>query len=83
MPFAAALQMTPVKLMDALGGDGAAFFTGQRGGNFLPRLAPLAMFADEIHERSEPAVKSASAAGSLTLHRMLVVDDFWIHLRTA
>ena len=45
-----ALKVTPIKLMNALRSDGAAFFIGKHGGNFLPRPAPLALFTDEIHE---------------------------------
>jgi hypothetical protein len=78
MAFGAFLQMTPVKLMNALGGDGTIFFTGQCSGDFLPCPAPLALFADEIHERFEPAVKGTPAAGAFPFRRLLVIDDFWI-----
>jgi hypothetical protein len=50
MSFGATLQVPPVKLMNALRGDGTVFFAGERGGNFTPRFAPLALFVDEIHE---------------------------------
>ena len=79
--FGATLQMPPVKLMNALRGDGAVLFAGERGGNFLPRFAPLALFADEIHEWFKAAVEGASAAGAFALHRLGVVDDVWIHQR--
>ena len=76
-----ALNVTPIELMHALRGDGAAFFIGKHGGDFLPRSAPLALFTDEIHERFEPAVKGAPAAAAFMLRRLAVVDDFWIHQR--
>ena len=79
MTFGAALQMAAVKLVDALRGDGAIFFTGQGGGDFLPGFAPLALFADELHERFDPAVKGAPAAGAFALGRLRVIDDFLIH----
>jgi len=79
MTFGSALQIVAVKLVDALGGDGAAFFTGQGGGDFLPRFAPLALFADEFHERFDPAVKGAATAGAFALGRLRVIDDFLIH----
>ncbi|MGA2281099.1 MAG: hypothetical protein ABSG80_12435 [Verrucomicrobiota bacterium] len=75
MSFDAPLHMTAVKLMNALGGDGAIFFARQCGGNFLPCPAPLALFVDEIHERFQPAVKCASAAGSFPFHWLRVMDD--------
>ena len=77
-----ALKVTPIKLMNTLHGDGAAFFIGKHGGNFLPSSAPLALFADKIHERFKPAVKSPAAAGAFSFHRLGVVDDVWIHQRT-
>jgi len=45
-----AVKITPIKLMHALRCYGAVFFIGKHGGNFLPGLAPLALFTDEIHE---------------------------------
>jgi hypothetical protein len=80
--FGTALQMPPVKLMNALRGDGAVLFTGERGGNFLPRFASLALFTYETHERFKAAVESASAATAFALHRLGVVDELWIHQRT-
>jgi hypothetical protein len=82
MPFGTALQMTPVKLMNALRGDNATLFAGQCAGNFPPGPTPLALFPDKIHERFKPAVKGASAASALSLHRLAIVDDVWIHQRT-
>ena len=70
-----ALKVTPIELMNALRSDGAAFFTGKHGGNFLPRPAPLALFTDEIHEWFKPAVKSPTTAAVFTLHWPAVVDD--------
>ena len=71
----AALKVTPIKLMNALRGDGAAFFTEKHGGNFLPRPAPLALFTDEIHEWFKPAMKSPTAAAVFALRRPAVADD--------
>ena len=76
-----AVKITPVKLMNALRGDGAAFFTEKHGGNFLPRPAPLALVTDEIHEWFNPAVKSPTAAAVFALLRPAIVDDVWIHHR--
>jgi hypothetical protein len=70
-----ALKVTPIKLMNALCGDGAAIFTEKHGGNFLPRPAPLALFTNKIHEWFKSAVKSPTAAGAFTLHRPVIVDD--------
>ena len=76
-----ALKVTPIKLMNALRGDGAAFFTEKHGGNLLPGSAPLALFTDEIHEWFKSAVKSPTAAAAFTLHRPAIVDDVLIHQR--
>ena len=75
------LNVAPKKLMNALRGDGAAFFTEKHGGNFLPRPAPLALFTDEFHEWFKPAVKSPTAAAVFALRRPAVADDVWIHQR--
>ena len=75
------LNVAPKKLMNALRGDGAAFFTEKHGGNFLPRPAPLALVTDEIHEWFKPAVKSPTAAAVFALRRPAVADDVWIHQR--
>ena len=76
-----ALNVAPKKLMNALRGDGAAFFTEKHGGNLLPGSAPLALFTDEFHEWFKPAVKSPTAAAAFALHRPAIVDDAWIHHR--
>ena len=76
-----ALNVTAIKLMNALRSDGAAIFIGKHGGNFLPRPATLALFTDEIHERFKPAVKSPTAAAVFALRRAAVADDVWIHQR--
>ncbi len=76
-----AVKVTPIKLMNALGSDGAAFFAGKQGGNFLPGHAPLALFTDEFHEWFNTAVKSSPAAAVLALRRPATVDDVWIHQR--
>ena len=76
-----ALKVPPIELMNALLGDGAAFFTEKHGGNFLPRPAPLALFTDEFNEWFKPAVKSPPAAAAFALHRPAIVDDVLIHQR--
>jgi hypothetical protein len=81
MRLRTALNVTPIKLMNTLRGDGAVFFTEKHGGNFLPCPAPLALFTDEIHEWFEPAVKSPTAAAEFALRRPAIVDDVWIHQR--
>jgi hypothetical protein len=73
--------VTPIELVNTLRCNGAAFFVGKHGGNFLPGLAPVSLFTDEIHEWFEPAVKSPPAAAAFTLHRPAIVDDVWIHQR--
>ena len=74
-------KVTPIKLMNALRGNGAAFFAGKQGGNFLPGHAPLALFTDEFHEWFNTAVKSSPAAAVFALRRAAIVDDVWIHQR--
>ena len=76
-----ALKVTPIKLVNALRGDAAGFFSEKHGGNFLPRPAPLALVTDEIHEWFKPAVKSPPAAAAFALPRPAIVDDVWIHHR--
>ena len=76
-----AVKITPIKLMHALRGDGAVFFTEKHGGYFLPGLAPLALFTNEFHEWFKPAVKSPTAAAVFALRRPAVADDVWIHQR--
>jgi len=76
-----ALKVTPIKLMNALRSDDAAFFTEKHGGNFLPCPAPLALVTDEIHEWFKPAVKSPTAAAAFALRRSTVADDVRIHQR--
>jgi hypothetical protein len=51
-------------------------YTGQDSGDFLPRLAPLALFADEIHKRFKAAAEWSSAAGTISFHRLIDVDGF-------
>jgi len=63
-------QVTPVKLMHTLKGDDTTFLGVECFGDLLPCLAPLALFADEAHERLQAAVKRAPAAG---LHSRVVV----------
>ena len=50
-------QIAPVELVQTLKRDAATFLGAEQRGDFLPRLALLALFADEIHERFETAVE--------------------------
>ena len=72
-------QVAPVKLVQTLKRDAATLLGAEQRGDFLPRPALLALFADEVRERFEAAVEGASAAGALALNRPVIVDDFWIH----
>lgn len=76
-----ALGVTTVELMDTLGTDDTTLLHAEKLGDFLPCPASLTLFADEIHKRFEPTVKSSSAAGALSLHRLVIVDDVRIHQR--
>ena len=55
-------QVAPVKLVQTLERDAATFLGAEQRGDFLPRLALLALFADEFHERFEAATISAPTA---------------------
>jgi len=55
-------QVTPVELVQTLKRDGAAFLGAEQRGDFLPCLALLALFADELHERFEAAAIGPPAA---------------------
>jgi hypothetical protein len=48
-------HVPPVKLVQPLKRNGAAFFGAESVGDFLPRFALLALCADEINERLKPA----------------------------
>ena len=72
-------QIASVELMQTLKGDAATFLGAEQRGDFLPRFALLALFADEVHERFQTAVKGAPAAAAFMLCRLAAVDDFWIH----
>lgn len=76
-----ALGVATAELVDALGADDTTLLGAEQFRDFLPRPASLTLFADEIHERFEPAVESSSAAGALSLHRLVIVDDVRIHQR--
>ena len=72
-------QIAPVELVQTLKRDTATFLGAEQRGDFLPRFALLALFADEVHEGFDTAVKGAPAAAAFMLCRLAVVDDFWIH----
>lgn len=55
-------QVAPVELVQSLKRDDAIFFGAKPGGDFLPRLALLALLADEFREQFKSAAISASAA---------------------
>lgn len=75
------LQVAPVELVQSLKRDAATFLGAKPGGDFLPRLALLALLADEIHKWFKAAVERPSAAGAFAFNRLGVIDDFWIHQR--
>ena len=54
-------QVAPVELVQSLKRDVATFLGAEQHGDFQPRPALLALFADEFHERFEAAAISASA----------------------
>jgi hypothetical protein len=70
LPF----HIAPVKLVQSLKRDGAAFLHAEPVGDFLPRLALLALCADEINERFKaaairsPAAFSASSICGFRIH---------------
>jgi hypothetical protein len=67
-----AFQVAPVKLVQTLKRDDATFLGSQQRGDFLPRPALLALFADKIHEPFEAAAIRAPAA-------MPFISGFRIH----
>ncbi len=72
-------QVASVELVQSLRRDDAILLVAEPGGDFLPRLALLALLADKLRERFKAAVKWSSAARMIPFHRLAVVDDFWIH----
>ena len=60
-----AFHVAPVKLVQSLKRDGAAFLHTKPFGDFLPRFALPALCADEINERFEPAAIRSPAATSI------------------
>ncbi len=65
MRLGLAFQVAPIELMQTLKRDGATLLGAKQRGDFLPRLALLALFADELHERFEAAAIGPPAAISL------------------
>jgi hypothetical protein len=62
MMSALPLYKSAVELMQTLECDAAAFFDREPFGDFPPRFALPALFADNCHEWLDAAVKGASAA---------------------
>ena len=56
------LYISAVELMQTLERDAAALFNREPFGDFPPRFALLALFADDHHEWLDAAVKGGSAA---------------------
>jgi hypothetical protein len=56
------LYISAVELMQTLKRDAAVFFNREPFGDFPPRFALLALFANDRHECLDAAAKSASAA---------------------
>ncbi len=69
-------QVAPVELVQTLKRDDTILFGAKPGSDFLPRPALLALFADEVHKRFEAAVEWSPAAGTISFHRLVDVDDF-------
>ncbi len=61
-PLARRFNLPPVKTIRRVKRDADAFFSEQQSGNFLPRLAPLALLVDEIKVRFQDAVERFAAA---------------------
>ena len=55
--------------------DADALFTQQQIGDFLPCLAPVALFADEFHEGFKPTVEGSSTAWFRSLHCLHVAHS--------
>ena len=68
--------MSPVKLVNALQGDGTAFLGGEPYSDLLPRFALAALLANEFDVRFETAVKSGAAA---CFHSCWVTHGFRSH----
>ena len=65
--------MSSVELVNALKGDEAALLAAQQLGDFLPCTPSLALFADEVHERFQPAMVGATAAAFGPVHCCVVI----------
>ena len=61
-------QFAPVKVIWRVERDVDAFFGEQQNGDFPPRLAPLALLADEIEMRFQDAVIRSAAALMFFIH---------------
>jgi hypothetical protein len=59
------LHIAPVKLVQPLKRDGATLFSSEGLGDFLPRIALLALCADEINVWLKPAAIGSPAAASI------------------
>ena len=62
-----AFHVAPVKLVQTLKRNGAAFFGAKPVGDFLPRFALLALCADEINERLNAAAIRSPAAVPISI----------------
>ncbi len=69
-------HVAPIKLVQSLKRNGAAFFGAELFGDFLPRFALLALCADEIGEWL-----NAAAICPPTALRPLSIFGFQIHRR--
>ena len=69
-------QVAPIELVQSLRRDDAILFGAEPGGDLLPRLALLALLADEFRERFKAAVEWSPAAGTISFHRLVDVDGF-------
>ena len=62
MGFGGAFQLPPVKAIRCIVCDVQAFLGEQEIGDFLPRLAPLALLVDESKMRFQDTVERFAAA---------------------
>jgi hypothetical protein len=72
-----AFHVAPIELVQTLKRDGTTFFSAEPVSDFLPRLALLALCADEINEWFQATTIRSPAAFSTS-----PIFGFRIHLRT-
>lgn len=63
-----AFEFAAIEMIRRVERDADAFLRMEQRGNFLPRLAPLALFADEIEVRFQDTVICLAAALIFFIH---------------